>query len=124
LIGKELSQLKNLLVNEKIKLIISNQLINEREVVTSRERLARYFDKKKVADLISLLKIISEKFEVDSIKPFCRDPKDDFLLALSKKSKADYLITGDNDLLALNTYGRTEILSIKKFSEKIDLLLL
>ena len=39
----------------------------------------------------------------------CRDSKDDFLLSLAMDSKADYLITGDNDLLDLKTIGKTKI---------------
>ena len=31
----------------------------------------------------------------------CRDPHDDYLLALLERHKADFLVTGDKDLLAL-----------------------
>ena len=57
--------------------------------------------------------------KIKNIEQICRDPKDDFLLALSKKSKADYLITGDKDLLEIGIYARTEILTVNKFKEKI-----
>jgi putative PIN family toxin of toxin-antitoxin system len=66
-----------------------------------------------------LLTLVSEKIQINKIEPVCRDPKDDFLLALSKEGKADFLITGDKDLLELETYGRTEILSLKKFKERM-----
>jgi predicted nucleic acid-binding protein len=56
--------------------------------------------------------------KINNIKKICRDPKDDFLLALSKKSKADFLITGDKDLLEIKIYGKTEILTVKKFKEQ------
>lgn len=55
LIGKELQNLKDLIVNEKIRLVTCDQLINEMKLVTSREKLQKYFDPEKVADLISLL---------------------------------------------------------------------
>lgn len=29
----------------------------------------------------------------------CRDPKDNFLLSIAKDGNANYLLTGDNDLL-------------------------
>lgn len=35
--------------------------------------------------------------EVESIVTICKDSPDNFLLALAKDSKADYLLTGDND---------------------------
>jgi len=94
LIGKELQNLKDLIINEKIKLITTDQLIDELKIVTSREKLKKYFDQDKVAELISVLNIVSEKVTMKKIKRICRDPKDDFLLALSKEGKADFLITG------------------------------
>ena len=57
--------------------------------------------------------------KIKNIEQICRDPKDDFLLALSKESKADYLITGGKDLLEIGMYARTEILTVNKFKEKI-----
>lgn len=32
----------------------------------------------------------------------CRDPKDNFLIDLIDSSKADYMVTGNKDLLVLN----------------------
>ena len=72
-----------------------------------------------MTDLISFLEIVGEKVRIRKIEKICRDPKDDFLLALSKESKADFLITGDKDLLEIGKYGRTEILTVKMFREKI-----
>ncbi len=118
LIGKELQNLKELIVNEKIQLITTDQLIDELSIVTSRKKLQKYFDEEKVVDLISLLDIVSKKVKIQKIDRICRDPKDDFLLALSKESKADFLITGDRDLLEIRIYGRTEIVSVSKFKER------
>lgn len=53
--------------------------------------------------------------EVKKIPSICRDPKDDFLLELSRASRADYLITGDKDLLELEKYKKTEIIPAKEF---------
>lgn len=53
--------------------------------------------------------------EVKSIITICRDTKDNFLLALAKDGKADYLLTGDKDLLELKKFGRTKIKTITSF---------
>ena len=45
--------------------------------------------------------------------------KDDFLLALAKDAHADFLITGDKDLLSLGTFKQTEILNITEFEKRI-----
>jgi uncharacterized protein len=119
LIGKELQNLKDLIVTEKIQLVTTDQLLNELKIVVARPKLQKYFDHEKVTELISLLDIVSEKVKIKKIEQIYRDPKDDFLLALSKESKANYLVTGDKDLLEIRIYGRTEILTVKKFKDKI-----
>lgn len=119
LIGKELQNLKDLITTEKVRLITTDQLITEIKIVTARPKLHKYFDQEKIAELISFLEIVSEKVKIKNIEAICRDPKDDFLLALSKESKADYLITGDKLLLEIGRYARTEIVTVSKFKEKI-----
>ncbi|MEQ9167270.1 MAG: putative toxin-antitoxin system toxin component, PIN family [Fulvivirga sp.] len=119
LIGKELQDLKDLVANEKVKIITTDQLINEIRLVTSRNKLKKYFSQEKVSDLISLLDILADRVKIKKIDKVCRDPKDDFLLALSKESRANYLITGDKDLLDIKVYGRTKIVTVRQFKEKI-----
>lgn len=118
LIGKELQYFKDLITSNKIKIVITDQLLDEIRLVTSRPKLKKYFDQDKVSDLIVLLEIISDKVKLKKIERICRDPKDDFLLALAKQSKANYLITGDKDLLTLKTHGQAYIVSPKDFDEK------
>ena len=50
----------------------------------------------------------------------CRDPKDNFLLSLAIDGKADFLLTGDKDLLVLKKIGNTEIKTISEFFDIID----
>ena len=45
----------------------------------------------------------------------CRDSKDNFLLALAEDGNADYLITGDRDLLVLEKHLTTRIVSFSNF---------
>ena len=99
-------------------MVTTDQLIDELERVTSREKLRKYFSQEKVSELTNLLKIISVKFKINKIDKICRDPKDDFLLALCRASNADFLITCDKDLLEIGTYGQTEILTVNSFKER------
>ncbi|MBN2418080.1 MAG: putative toxin-antitoxin system toxin component, PIN family [Deltaproteobacteria bacterium] len=50
----------------------------------------------------------------------CRDPKDNFLLNLCVSGKADYLITGDEDLLILNPFQKTVIINYRKFQDILN----
>jgi len=50
-------------------------------------------------------------------KQTSRDPSDDHILALAQLSEANYIITGDEDLLVLKTYGNTPIVLPRQFWE-------
>jgi len=58
--------------------------------------------KEQIRDLADSLTVLAEIFEPKSSQyPALRDPADQPILALLLQSQADYLITGDKDLLAL-----------------------
>lgn len=54
---------------------------------------------------------------VEIIQSFsvCRDPKDDKFLELAVNGNADYIVTGDRDLLVLNPFQNIAILSVSEF---------
>lgn len=52
---------------------------------------------------------------VSSVVEICKDAKDNFLLALAKDSQADFLVTGDADLLIIKKFEHTEILTYTEF---------
>ena len=56
------------------------------------------------------------------LQNWCRDVKDNYLLALSKDADADYLITGDKDLLVLKQFENTLIVTLPQFLEIINAL--
>lgn len=52
---------------------------------------------------------------IDTIAPVCRDPDDDPILACAREAVADYIVTGDEDLLVLKSYEGTGIISPREF---------
>ena len=50
----------------------------------------------------------------------CRDPSDDMFLAVAAAGDADYLLTGDQDLLALQRFQRTVIVTPANFLAQAD----
>jgi len=49
---------------------------------------------------------------IEDIPATCRDRQDDKFLALAASGRAAYLITGDQDLLVLKTFGKTRIVTV------------
>ena len=47
----------------------------------------------------------------------CRDPKDLYLLGLSESADADFLVTGDKDLIESGWRGPTKIVTPRQFWE-------
>ena len=105
-------------------LMISDPILEEIQDVVKRERFINKYRlfPERIRGLIESLKIgaeriiqISQNLSVSS-----RDPKDDKLLACALGGNADYLATGDRDLLALNDspkIGNLKIVSPKEFLE-------
>jgi len=65
------------------------------------------------------LEAIAEKVEIKPTHFINRDPKDNFLLDLIDFSKADYLVTGDKDLLVHNPFKSTIILTPANFEKAL-----
>ena len=119
LIGRRLSKLVDLLSNERIQLIICDELLVEIREVTARPKFAKYFPAKDVESLIEFMQIIGETFEPTQTVKLCRDEADDYLLALAIEAHAHYLVTGDQDLLVLQEIGTCRIIDAATFERTI-----
>ena len=120
LIGKQSKSLKILLVEQTIQPILSEQLLQEISLVSQRPKLQKYFPQSKVNELIDFLQIIGLSIDIRSEVLLCRDEKDNYLLALAKDSQADFLITGDKDLLVFQQFESTKIVTYQQFFQEIS----
>ncbi|MCL2039501.1 MAG: putative toxin-antitoxin system toxin component, PIN family [Bacteroidetes bacterium] len=113
LIKKQFSIFRELFGNHK--LIFSKELLAELCDVVERRKFTNLFSNEQVRILFEFIERYAEIVEISSKVDICRDKKDNYLLALAKDSKADYLITGDNDLLVLEQFEGTKIIKIVDF---------
>ena len=118
LVGRRLAKIKRHISDGSITIITTEQLLLEIKSVTNREKLKKYFPKESVKELIELLQTIAEKVEIKPTHFISRDPKDNFLLDLIDFSKADYLVTGDKDLLEHNPFKTAQILTPNEFEKQ------
>ncbi len=115
-IGKRLKHLKILLKNPDIEIFHCEQLLAELQEVVKRPKLAKYIHQERQEELFDLLLTYSEFISTPpKDRRLTRDKKDDYLLELCEIINADFLLTGDEDLLVLREFGCTKIKSFNQF---------
>jgi uncharacterized protein len=53
-------------------------------------------------------------------QPVCRDPDDDAVLALGVAAKADFIVSGDRDLLSLESFQNIPIVTPAEALRRVD----
>ena len=95
---------------------MTERLKQELLTVASRDKFKKYFSAESVEKLSSFIDKYSTDFIIGDIPQRCRDSKDDYLLELAVVSDADYLITGDKDLLEIEHIANCKIVPITFFA--------
>jgi uncharacterized protein len=115
IISKKQHLIDQLLYSEEARLLFSKELIAEINQTITKPKLKKYFGTNALEEMLLAFDPFIDFIEVKSIVTLCRDEKDNFLLALAKDGDADYLLTGDKDLLDLKRFGKTKINTISEF---------
>ena len=115
LITKDFSKLDKILFSRKAILIFSEELLEEFISVAKRPKFRKHFSLEDIEDVLETIVQYADFVEVKSKITACRDEKDNFLLSLSVDGNADFLITGDDDLLTLKKIDKTKIMTITAY---------
>lgn len=99
------------------ELVVSPAIVQEYETVLVRPELTRKYRAVATRDLRTTLDIVAA---ADVVQPpdtptICRDPADDKFLAAAKSGNAQFLVTEDADLLDMETYENTAIVTAEAF---------
>lgn len=96
-------------------LLVSQATMDEYATGLNRIHNKGYIKQDEVLMLITAYKEVVEWIPIIEKVQACRDPKDDKFLELAVNGNAEYIVTGDNDLLVLHPFRKTQILSAKDF---------
>ena len=107
-----------LLEIETLEFVSCLQLETEIQNSFKKEKLQKFLSEEIINIFWLSFRHRNNNIKLTSIVSICRDPKDNYLLALAKDSDADFLITGDKDLLILEKFERTIICTLTDFIEK------
>ncbi len=97
----------------KAVLYVTHPVLDEVRDVISRPKFfeamkrTQYTPDQVIQKIMSLSRLVVPKQTIT----ICRDPKDNKFLECAQTAKADYLVTGDSDLLVLKKYQETMIMT-------------
>jgi len=115
LITKDYSKLDEIIFSHKSILVFSKELLEEFLEVAKRPKFRRFFSNDDIESILETIDEFADFVEVFAEIEICRDPKDNFLLALATDGNANVLLTGDKDLLELVKFGETQIMKISDY---------
>lgn len=115
LISNKFQDFDNFILSEKYQIFFSTQLLEELLIVINKPNLVKYINKEDVSNILNFIETNTMFVEINKSFDLCRDDKDNFLLSMCFESDADYLLTGDKDLLVLNYFKSTQILNYSDF---------
>jgi len=121
LLSRKESHILHFLSNpNKYTVLFRVELFEELRDVLYRPKFAKVFGEARLLKFLALIKQKTLFIDVVSEMNVCRDKEDNFLLAMAKDGFADYLLTGDNDLLVLEKVGECQVLKLSQFLEIIN----
>ena len=97
------------------QLLISEDTLGELAEVLSRRQFDAYIKIADRQDFLRLLGRVAEMIPIVYTIRACRDPKDDKFLELAVNGRADLIVTGDKDLLALDPFQHVRILTPARY---------
>jgi putative PIN family toxin of toxin-antitoxin system len=117
-VGPVLGRLRD----EDYLLIYSEPLLSEFIDVINRPRIRDkyHITPEEISTVVALL--ILRGREIRSVEriEMCRDPKDNMVLEAAVAAEAQVIVSGDEDLLTLDPFRGTPIVSPSKFLEMLD----
>ncbi|MTJ06744.1 putative toxin-antitoxin system toxin component, PIN family [Anabaena sp. UHCC 0204] len=86
---------------KQFKIAQSEETYQELKTRIYKPKFDKYISHEEREDFLEIVKKYSKFIEIRTQVEICRDPDDNKFLELAKDSNAEFLITGDQDLLSL-----------------------
>lgn len=104
-------------VYQQFKIAQSEETYQELSTRIYKPKFDKYISNAERQDFLDVVKKYSQFIEIKSQINICRDADDNKFLDLVKDSNAEFLITGDQDLLSLKTLAeyQNQIITPREF---------
>ena len=100
---------------------ICDELLEEIHSVSSRDKIRTRVSDEELDDFFRIIYAFCRMAKIEQqVKSNIRDPKDLYLLSLAENVEADYIISGDADLLDLQQHKQTKMLKLADFRRLLE----
>jgi uncharacterized protein len=99
--------------------LVSAATIEELDEVLSRPKFNRYVREEERLKFLAAFIRDTTLVDIAEIVTECRDPKDNKFLELALNGNANYIISGDNDLLVLHPFRGISIVTPHDFFSQV-----
>ena len=96
-------------------LLLSDETFAELRQRILGSKFDRYVGRESRAAFVALLAAVAEWVPIAGARLGCRDPTDDKILETALMGRADHLVTGDGDLLAMSPFHGIPIVTSARF---------
>lgn len=97
------------------EVLLSLELLEELNEVLGRKKFDRYLTVEEREEFLAAFVERTILIEIVENVQACRDPKDDKVLDLALNGAAEYIITGDRDLLVLHPFRDVQVVMVEDF---------
>jgi putative PIN family toxin of toxin-antitoxin system len=97
------------------QLLVSEPVLQELADVLARRKFDSYVSIADRQEFLRRLGRVAEMVPIVFPVRACRDPRDDKILELAVNGSADFIITGDSDLLVLNPFRNIPVITPAAF---------
>jgi putative PIN family toxin of toxin-antitoxin system len=100
--------------------VISKETFEELEAVLGYPKFRLSNEEKRVILREEILPFVEVMEVREKVKGICRDPADDKFISCAVSAGADFIVTGDKDLMAVKRYRSVKIVSASDFLKMMD----
>lgn len=104
-----------------ITLVLSEPILSEIKDVLTRPYFARHlkWTREQLNQYIDDLRLVAVVVHGTTPVTVCRDPKDNMILSAALEAGADYIVSGDEDIIVLGEFRTIPILTPREFVRKV-----
>ena len=120
LIGHQIQTVRRILTDARVDVYVCDNLIAEILDVANRDKIRKYIKDNELEDLLRIIRAYCNIVPLETkAKSVVRDPKDLYLISLAETVDADYIVSGDSDLLELGHHKNTKMIRLVDFKSII-----